>query len=76
MQFLSKSNLQHEELGADLQEYSEECQKRGLPPSGAYLLSMIAERFELERGRTSALTEVELLNLQIAGNSLADLTSF
>jgi len=76
VQFLSKSNLQHEELGADLQEYSEKCQKRVLPPSGAYLLSMIAEQFELERGRTSALTKVELPNLQITGNSMAVLTSF
>ena len=76
VQMITQKNLQHEELGAQFQEYVESCGKDGVPPSGFYMVSRIAARFEMDRVRQSAMTEVELLALEMSGNSLANLKEF
>ena len=76
VQMITQKNLQHEELGAQFQEYVESCGKDGVPPSGFYMVSRIATHFDMDRVRQSAMTEVELFALEMSGNSLANLKEF
>ena len=50
--------------------------KDGIPPIGLDMVSKIAAHFEIDRVRQSAMTEVELLALEMSGSSLANLKHF
>ena len=68
--FMTSANLRHPELGEQLQQYSEECQRGNYPISRQYCVGLVCKYFDVEKSRGAVMSEVQLLGLTLSGHGI------